>query len=434
MDQIIHIVSEEKFREEIISFLTDICRVDTTAKSDIRLMAATEKKVFDIIRKKLRELSFENATILEKEISPSIKDHPAFSKLHFTKTESCPEGLSAEDVYKDRYNLLYCLDGHSSKGGRNPAVNAHIDVVSPYFPPSKRRDILSGRGVVDDKGGIAALYGALKVLDRLCQNRKISLKNKITAMFVVEEESGGNGSLDISVDKELKKRYDSVMVLECAGNKVYPANRGAVWFSCRVAVNDGMKPSAGRVLPSPLESMIFSVLEMQKEGDTIKEESDHPLFPHRPVQTSNGVLGPFGEHPSRICGYVSFTIKAIADAAQYYEIMTLLQKGINLYIRKFGDKTRYFDPDTGRARVGKHCDTSFDPLNGTVLVKIYGSSGHMGSLPEHDAAITKWAYMAREIFNYKLKITYPWRWNWKALIRPVNSSSKGDRVFCLPIP
>ena len=62
-------------------------------------------------------------------------------------------------------------------------------------------------------------------------------------MFVVEEESGGNGSLDLAVDKELKKRYDSVLVMECAGNKVYPANRGAVWFCCQVAVNDKMTAS-----------------------------------------------------------------------------------------------------------------------------------------------------------------------------------------------
>ena len=26
----------------------------------------------------------------------------------------------------------------------------------------------------------------------------------------------------------------------------------------------------------------------------------------------------------------------------------------------------------------------------------------MGSILEHDAAITKWAYMAREVFNYKI--------------------------------
>ena len=126
--------------------------------------------------------------------------------------------------------------------------------------------------------------------------------------------------------------------------------------------------------------MIFSILEMQQEGDTIKEESNHPLFPHKPVQTCNGILGPFGEHPSRICGYVSFRIKGIEDAGQYFEIMTFLQKGINLYIGKYGDKTRYFDKNTGKPRVEKHCDTGYDPVNKTMIIKVYGSSGHMGSI------------------------------------------------------
>jgi acetylornithine deacetylase/succinyl-diaminopimelate desuccinylase-like protein len=407
IDQIKHIVAGEKFREEIISFLMDISRVDTTVKSDVHTMAASEKKVYELISAKLREFSFKKSDVIEKEISPSIKDHPDFSKLYFTNTLSGREKLSAGDAYNGRYNLLYCLDGPHFEPGNNPAINAHIDVVSPFFPPIKRKDILVGRGMADDKGGIATIIGALKVLDILSIDKRILLKNNITAMFVTDEESGGNGSLDLAVDKELKKRYDSVLVLECAGNKVYPANRGAVWFWCNAEVNKKMPSSGIPAKVSPLESMIFSVLEMQQEGDKIKEESVHPLFPHRPVQTCNGILGPFGEHPSRICGQVSFTIKGIENADKYYEIMTLLQKGINLYIEKYGDKTRYFDKDTGKLRVGRHCDTIFDPESRTILAKIFGSSGHMGSLSEHDAAITKWAYMAREVFNYKVEGDVP---------------------------
>jgi acetylornithine deacetylase/succinyl-diaminopimelate desuccinylase-like protein len=121
-------------------------------------------------------------------------------------------------------------------------------------------------------------------------------------MFVVEEETGGNGSLGLAIDKELRERYDSVLILECAGNKIYPANRGAVWFWCRTTLNPAIGPTGLKAQPSPLESMIYSILEMQREGDTIKDESNHPMFPHKPVQTCNGILGPFGEHPSRICG------------------------------------------------------------------------------------------------------------------------------------
>ena len=125
------------------------------------------------------------------------------------------------------------------------------------FSSRKEREIFSlGRGVIDDKGGVAAIYGALTVLDRLSLKKKVTIRNHITAMFVVEEETGGNGSLDLAIDKELKKRYDSIMIMECAGNKVYPANRGAVWFWCRTSVNAELATAPGKK-PSPLESMII---------------------------------------------------------------------------------------------------------------------------------------------------------------------------------
>ena len=76
ISEIRQIVSEREFREDIIDFLLDICRVDTTAGSDIRLMAENEKKVFDRLKDKLGELSFENATIMEKKISSSISKLP----------------------------------------------------------------------------------------------------------------------------------------------------------------------------------------------------------------------------------------------------------------------------------------------------------------------------------------------------------------------
>jgi hypothetical protein len=49
-------------------------------------------------------------------------------------------------------------------------------------------------------------------------------------MFPIEEETGGNGSLALALDAELKQHYDALLVMECADMGVYPANRGAVWF------------------------------------------------------------------------------------------------------------------------------------------------------------------------------------------------------------
>jgi acetylornithine deacetylase/succinyl-diaminopimelate desuccinylase-like protein len=402
LDEIKGIVSDVKFQEDVISFLMDICRVNTTPDTDVRVMAGNEEKVYSIVKERLSKFSFDEASVKENKISPAIKNHPAFSRLHFTKTPSNPDGLSAETVYGERFNLLYFLDGVPSEKGNNPAIHAHIDVVAPYFPPERKGDTILGRGVIDDKGGVAAMYGALAVLDRLNREKKIRLHNRITAMFVVEEETGGNGSLDLVIDTELKKRYDSVLIMECAGNKIYPANRGAVWFWCSTTVNPVTRPTSGGYKPFPLESMIYSVLEMQQEGDLIKKESNHPMFPHKPVQTCNGILGPFGEHPSRICGYVSFQILGVKGEDLYNDIMKCLETGLEQYIEKYGDKTRYFDKNTGKPRVEKHFDVKYNPGDDSMGIKVYGSTGHMGSILEHDAAITKWAYMAREILLYKV--------------------------------
>jgi hypothetical protein len=141
------IVSDKVFQEDVISFLTDICRIDTTPNPDIGTMAANEKKLFDIIRQRLLKFSFTDASVVEKRISPAIEDHPAFSRLHFTRTAAHPDGLGPEIVYKDRYNLLYFINGLPAENGKNPALNAHIDIVAPFFPPEMNRDTILGRGV-----------------------------------------------------------------------------------------------------------------------------------------------------------------------------------------------------------------------------------------------------------------------------------------------
>ena len=240
--------SDNGFKSEIVDFLTRICEIDTTPNPDIAIMRGREREVFDIIKQRLEAFSFSGARVVEQSISPEIEKHPAYTKLHFTKTISMPEGLPAIDVYKNRHNLLYLIDGKlphqcvgcgskSADAGRNTAVNAHIDTVAPFFPPKRKGDYLYGRGSADDKGNVAVMYGALYIIDRLAREEIIVLKKSITAMFVVEEETGGNGSLSLALDKELKKRYDSLLVLESAGNNVYPANRGAVWFKCELKLN-----------------------------------------------------------------------------------------------------------------------------------------------------------------------------------------------------
>jgi acetylornithine deacetylase/succinyl-diaminopimelate desuccinylase-like protein len=388
--------ADPDFQDGLISFLMDISRVDTTTNPDVTVMRDRERQVFARLREYLDGCLPAQSRFDEQAISPDIQHHPAFSQLHFTKTLERPNGLPAGEVSADRFNLLHVVDGNAADGGRNTAVNAHIDVVAPYFSPERKGDYLYGRGIIDDKANVAAICGALKIMDGLVREGDVTLHNRITSMFVVEEETGGNGSLALALDRELKKRYDSIVVMDVCGNRIHPANRGAVWFMGELAwKNSDAPPNA-----SLLEAVAFAVLDMQTEGEAIKAESDHPLFPHRPVQTCNGILGPFGGHPSGICGLVVFTVNGASEGEIESAGRAAMDKGLQDYIGNYGDKTKMVDPATGQKKVDHHLDIERID-NSTLRVSVHGSTGHMGAILENDAAITKWAYLVRAMIDLR---------------------------------
>jgi acetylornithine deacetylase/succinyl-diaminopimelate desuccinylase-like protein len=416
------IVSRESFRRQLVDLLVRICEIDTSPAQDLDSLRQAERRVFRILSDALAQLELPGGSISWQEISPAIQSHPAFSRPYYAQG-------SLEEIYRGRGNLLYLLDRARSAGANGVALNAHVDTVAPFIPPTRSVDFLYGRGTADDKGNVAVILGTLQVLAELEKRCLVTLKNKITAMFVIDEETGGNGSLDLALDRGLKERYDSIVVLECTGNQLHPANRGAVFIRCagrlpaesprglHVLRADAGKteavptsvmlsgsvtePTLRRVtseaspVPSLPEAFAFGILELLDEGEAIRRESNHPLFPHRPVQTCAGILGPFGVHPSAICGEVSFQISGscVPDDAT---LRDWIEAGLRRYVALYGDKTQAVDPTAGRRKVERHYDIArTDGDHCTVTV--YGSSGHMGSLPQNDAAIAKWAYIVREI-------------------------------------
>jgi acetylornithine deacetylase/succinyl-diaminopimelate desuccinylase-like protein len=385
-----------EFKKRIVQFLHEICSIDTSPDSDVAGLGLREKQVFDLIEQELNDFSFTHTRMNRKLISPDIEKHPAYSNPYYALPDKPTYKLSAQDVYRDRCNLIYMVDHPRSESGKNVALNAHIDVVKPFFSPQLRGEYLRGRGSIDDKGNVAVIVGALAVLDALGRTDTVVLKNNITAMFVIDEETGGNGSLDLALDKDLKSRYDSILILECAGNNIYPANRGAVYFKCEagLAINDAGQ--SGRKY-SLAEAFVYAILEMEKEGEAILEESDHPLFPQRPVQTCNGIIGPYGTHPSTTCDEVKFVL---LNCDPPKGLAQILEKGLTDYIKKYGDKTNIIDQTTGATRLEKHFDCCYLGQD-EIEITVYGIAGHSGALRQNDAAITKWAYMMKALLDQK---------------------------------
>jgi acetylornithine deacetylase/succinyl-diaminopimelate desuccinylase-like protein len=352
-------------------------------------MRGAEDRCFRILERELGKLKHPSARLERRAINPAIQTHPNYSLLHFTKTQARPEGLTPEEVYAGRSNLLYIVPGTVEGGsGNSIALNAHLDVVAPYHTPQVRRGVVYGRGACDDKGPVVGLVGALTVLSTVLAKAGLTLHRNVVGMFVVEEETGGNGSLALATDRELKRLYDAVLVSECTGLKIHPANRGAVWYRAE------LDPPAGI---SAFEMFAFINEEMEKEGAAIRAESRHALFPQRPVQTCHGIIGSFGEHPSRICGELSFAILFERPPSEATENLVgdCLANGLAGYVGLYGDKTSVTDPATGKPMVARHYDVR-QKGNG-FEVDVHGAAGHMGSIRERDGAITKAAHLVRSL-------------------------------------
>ncbi|HEY9170775.1 MAG TPA: M20/M25/M40 family metallo-hydrolase [Verrucomicrobiae bacterium] len=392
------ITRARQFTRYLQDLLVELCAVNTTPNPNVAVMRRAEGRCFTILERELRGLGFAGARTERRPVNPAIKSHRHYSLLHFTKTARRPKGLTPEQTYAGRSNLLYVIPGVN--GGRDPrarslALNAHVDVVAPYFLPRVQNGTVFGRGACDDKGPVVSIVAALRILSELAAKRGLRLNRNLVVMFVVEEETGGNGSLSLATDAEVKALYESLLVCECTGLKIYPANRGAVWYRAELAKLRGV---------SAFEMFAFVNEHLEKEGVALRTESRHKLFPQRPVQTCHGILGPFGEHPSRICGHVRFTIQfeREPDARTGRLVRDCLDFGLANYLGLYGDKSKVKDPATGKPLVARH----FTLARGGhgFVVDVYGATGHMGAIRERDGAITKTAHLVRSLVYSKPRI------------------------------
>ena len=379
------------FQKYTRDLLVELCGIDTTPNAEVARMRTAEDACFRILERELGPQAFPGAQLRRKPINPAIAGHPHYSLLHFTKTPQRPEGLIPEATYAERSNLVFKIPARTpGRVGQSVALNAHVDVVAPYFPPRVSAGIVYGRGACDDKGPVVSIVAALRVLAEAMRETGVDWNQNVLAMFVVEEETGGNGSLSLALDRELKRDYDSMLVSECTGLQVHPANRGAVWYRAELT-------APARV--SPLELFAFVNEELEKEGAAIRAESRHPLFPQRPVQTCHGILGPFGEHPSRICSEASFDVRFRvargADRAAALLMEDCLEAGLAGYVGLYGDKTKVLEPGTGKPMVARHYDVK--RTRDGFQVRVHGAAGHMGAIRERDGAITKMAHLVRSL-------------------------------------
>ncbi|MGQ9454595.1 MAG: ArgE/DapE family deacylase [Armatimonadota bacterium] len=202
--------------------------------------------------------------------------------------------------YEDRYNLVARRRG--SGNGRSVILQSHLDVVPAddwpeAFTPVEYGDFVIGRGAVDAKGQIAAIWLAMKTLDELGTD----LAGEIQVQAVVEEELGGNGALAL-----IRQGYkaDAAVVFESTGMNIHPANRGAIWFRIEI---EGLPTHMGRKYEG-ISAIDLSIKVIQALYDyekiIIADSANYPGFEKyaSPVQVNIGVLHA-GSWPSQVAGH-----------------------------------------------------------------------------------------------------------------------------------
>jgi succinyl-diaminopimelate desuccinylase len=149
------------------------------------------------------------------------------------------EIIDGEKGAKDglyRPNVIITLDAHSDV---TLLLESHFDIVPPgpswTYPPFKltvRDGKAYGRGAADNKSGIAAAMGAM----RLLKKEKLDINLKLIAG--VDEEIGGEYGLDY-VLSDYGLRGDAAIIVDAGPERLYLGASGILWGKITVEGKQG---------------------------------------------------------------------------------------------------------------------------------------------------------------------------------------------------
>jgi acetylornithine deacetylase len=174
-------------------------------------------------------------------------------------------------------NVVAVLKGTGD--GRSLILNGHIDVVPVGDEQNWKHDPFSGlieagklygRGSTDMKGGTVALLLALEAIIQ----SGIHLKGDVIFQSVIEEESGGAGTL-AAVLKGY--RADGAIIPEPTNMKIFPKQQGSMWF--RIHVKG--KSAHGGTRYEGVSAIEKSMIVVQRLAELEKERNQRitdPLY------------------------------------------------------------------------------------------------------------------------------------------------------------
>ncbi|CCF15504.1 peptidase, ArgE/DapE family protein [Brevibacillus laterosporus GI-9] len=169
-------------------------------------------------------------------------------------------------------------------GGRSLILNGHVDVV----PEGERKQWtqepfsgeivdgkLYGRGVTDMKGGNLASLLAIQTLQQL----GVRLKGDVIFQSVVEEESGGAGTLSTILRGY---RADAALIPEPTNLKIFPKQQGSMWFRLFIR---GRSAHGGTRYEgvSAIEKSMTVIRQIQRLEQERNQRMSDPLYAKLPI-------------------------------------------------------------------------------------------------------------------------------------------------------
>jgi acetylornithine deacetylase len=224
-----------------------------------------------------------------------MQAHPLFGDLTF---------LYPDLTYTNRPNVTAVWPA-AAPGGRSLILNGHIDVVSPEplrdwrhdpWGASTEGDWLYGRGAGDMKSGVAAMLLAVEAV----RAAGVQLRGDLIVESVIEEESGGNGTLACRL-RGLEA--DAAIVTEPTGGLgAFEATLGLFWF--RVLVHGrSAHPHEAKAGVNAIEKMVVIIPALRQLEGRMNADRQHPLYREqdRPINLVVGVIQG-GDWPSTVAG------------------------------------------------------------------------------------------------------------------------------------
>lgn len=247
----------------------------------------SEQKAVKLLQRLVQEKSVQGSESAAQAIVVEVCRELGFQidiwEPNFKELEKNENFISNRKDFVNSPNVVAVMKG-SGSGGNSIILNGHIDVVpegeenqwnEPPYSGVVKEGKIYGRGTTDMKGGNIALLLAMEAI----QQCGVILKGDVIFQSVIEEESGGAGSL-----ATILRNYhaDAVLIPEPTNMKIFPKQQGSLWFRLKI---HGRSAHGGTRYEgvSAIEKSVI-VMEHVKELETMRNSKiKDPLYRNIPI-------------------------------------------------------------------------------------------------------------------------------------------------------